>query len=96
MVARLPNRLRRCSHIVEEDRITLAAQRLHELKAGGVELYEILGGQAGAAFLRDYCEGDPEVAYAALTLVYSASTQNRRQQVEEEQGRPAGFEESTS
>jgi hypothetical protein len=95
-VARLLNRLRRCSPIVEEDRIRLAAQRLRELKAGGVELYEILGGQAGADFLRDYCEGDPEVAYAAITLVYSPSTQDRRKQAEEEQGRPDGFEESAS
>jgi hypothetical protein len=95
-VARLSNRLRRCSHIVEEGRVARATQRLRELKAWGVELYEVLGGQAGANFLRDYCEGDPEVAYAAITLVYSPSTQKGRQQIEEEQGWPDGFEESAS
>ena len=59
---------------METDRVTRAVQRLRELKAGGVELHDILGGQAGVAFIRDDCEGDPEVAYAAvarkMSLIY--------------------------
>lgn len=57
--------------------ITRAAQRLRELKAKGVELSEILGGRAGAAFVRDDCDGDPEVAYAAFALVYSPKIHKR-------------------
>jgi hypothetical protein len=56
--------------VEDDDRVPRAARRLRELKAAGVELYEILGGQAGAAFIRDDCGGDPEVAYAAIALVY--------------------------
>ena len=52
-------------------------RRLRELKAAGVELHEILGGQAGATFIRDDCDGDPEVAYAALTLVFSPTAHKR-------------------
>jgi hypothetical protein len=63
---------------VETDRVTRAVQRLRELKAGGVELHDILGGQAGVAFIRDDCEGDPEVAYAAVALVYYPTTHERR------------------
>ena len=53
-------------------------RRLRELKAAGVELHEILGGQAGATFIRDDCDGDPEVAYAAVALVYFPRTHERR------------------
>jgi hypothetical protein len=59
---------------VMNKRVTGAAQRLRELKATGVELYEILGSRAGVNFIRDYCDGDPEVAYAAIALVYSPRT----------------------
>jgi len=38
-----------------------------------------LGGRTGAAFIRDYCEGDPEVAYAAIALVYYPRTHERRE-----------------
>ena len=55
---------------VEETQVTRATWRLGELKAAGVELHEILGGRAGAGFIRDYCGGDPEVAYAAIALAY--------------------------
>ncbi len=63
---------------MEKDRVTKAVQRLRELKAGGVELHEILGGQVGVAFIRDDCEGDPEVAYAAVARVYYPTTHERR------------------
>jgi hypothetical protein len=63
---------------VEDDRVPRAARHLRELKAAGIELHEILGGQAGAAFIRDYCNGDPEVAYAAIALVYFPTTHERR------------------
>jgi hypothetical protein len=36
-----------------------------------IALSEILRGQAGAAFIREECEGDPEVAAAAFALVHS-------------------------
>jgi hypothetical protein len=61
------------------EKVTGAARRLRELKARGVELYEILGGEVGATFIRDYCEGDPKVAYTAIALVYSPSTYGRQQ-----------------
>jgi hypothetical protein len=64
------------------------ARRLGELKAAGVELHEILGGWAGEAFIRDYCDGDPEVAYAAIALVYFPMTHERR--VVGEQGEAEG------
>ncbi len=64
--------------------ITRAAQRLRELKAKGVELSEILGGQAGATFVRDHCDGDHEVAYAAFALVYSPTTAKRSVEEKEE------------
>ena len=58
--------------------VTGAARRLRDLKAAGVELHEILGGRAGATFIRDDCDGDPEVAYAAVALVYFPIAQERR------------------
>ncbi len=30
-----------------------------------------MGGEAGAAFIRDGCEGEPEIAYAAFALVHA-------------------------
>jgi hypothetical protein len=56
---------------------TRATQRLRELQARGVKLCEILGGEAGATFIRDACEGDPKVAYAAIALVYFPRTHER-------------------
>ena len=53
------------------ERVERAAERLRELEASGVYLAEILGGEAGAAFVRDDCDGDPEVAHAAFALVHS-------------------------
>jgi hypothetical protein len=50
---------------------------LGELKTAGVQLSELLGGEAGAAFIRDDCGGDPEVAYAALALVFSPTAHKR-------------------
>ena len=59
------------------DPVTRATQRLRELQARGVALWEILGGEAGATFIRDACEGDPKVAYAAIALVYFPRTHER-------------------
>ena len=75
---------------MENDRVTRAARRLGELKAAGVELHEILGGQAGAAFIRDDCGEDPEVAYAAIALVYYPTTHEKR--AGEQQGKVDGSE----
>ena len=66
------------SEVKELQEVTRATQRLGELKAMGVELHEILGGWAGAAFIRDYCEGDPEVAYASIACAYFPITQECR------------------
>ncbi len=68
------------------DPLPRAARRLSELKAKGVELHEILGGQAGAAFVRDHCDGDHEVAYAAFALVYSPTFTKRRVEEKDEGG----------
>ena len=62
---------------MEDGWVPRAARRLRELKAAGVELHEILGGQVGEAFIRDDCGGDPEVAYAAIALVYYPTTQEK-------------------
>ena len=70
---------------------TRATQWLRELQARGVELCEILGGEAGATFTRDACEGDPKVAYAAIALVYFPRTHERRVG---EQGEANGSEKS--
>ena len=64
--------------MVEDNRVTRAARQLRELKAAGVELHEILGGRAGEACIRDECDGDPEVAYATIALVYYPTTHERR------------------
>ena len=48
-----------------------------------------MGGQAGAAFIRDDCDGDPEVAYAAIALVYYPTTHEKRAG---EQGKVDGSE----
>ena len=75
--------------MVENDRVPRAAQRLRELKAAGVELHELLGDRAGAEFIRDHCGGDPEVAYAAIALVYYPTTHEKRAG---EQGKVDGSE----
>jgi hypothetical protein len=54
-----------------DERVKRAAQRLRQLQASGVDLSEILGGEAGAAFVREDCKGDPEVAAAAFARVHS-------------------------
>ena len=58
-------------------RVTKATLRLGELKTSGVQLSELLGGEAGAVFIRDDCGSDPDVAYAALTLVFSPTAHKR-------------------
>ena len=63
---------------MEEDRVTRAARQLRELKASGVELHDLLGNRVGAEFIRDHCGGDPEVAYAAIALVYYPKTHEKR------------------
>jgi hypothetical protein len=63
--------------VITTGRVTRATQRLGELKTAGVQLSELLGGEAGAAFIRDDCGGDPEVAYAALALVFSPTAHKR-------------------
>lgn len=55
----------------KDDRIKRAAKRLRELEASGVEPSEILGGEAGTVFVRDYCSGDAGIASAAFALVHS-------------------------
>jgi hypothetical protein len=40
------------------ERVDRAAERLRELMASGVELFEILGGPAGASFVHNDCYGD--------------------------------------
>jgi hypothetical protein len=57
-----------------DERVKRAAERLRGLKVSGVELSEILGGPAGAAFVHDDCEGDPDLAHAAFTLVHYAKS----------------------
>jgi hypothetical protein len=59
----------------DDSRVKRAIRYLHELETSGVELHEIFGGEAGVAFIRDGCEGDPEVAYAAFTLVHAPTSQ---------------------
>ena len=73
------------------DPVTRATQWLRESQSRGVKLYEILGGEAGATFIRDACEGDPEVAYAAIALVYFPRTHQRGVG---EQGEANGSEKS--
>lgn len=57
----------------ESDQVLRAAERLRELEASGVGLPEILGGRAGASWVRDECSGDPSLALAALALVHPLS-----------------------
>lgn len=73
------------------DPVTRATQRLRESQSRGVNLYEILGGEAGATFIRDACGGNPEVAYAAIALVYFPRTHQRGVG---EQGEANGSEKS--
>jgi hypothetical protein len=53
-----------------------AAERLRELQASGVALSELLGGKAGAAFIREECDGDFDVATAAFALVHSPTSRD--------------------
>ena len=64
--------------VMTTGRVTRATRRLGELKTAGLQLSELLGGEAGAVFIRDDCDGDPEVAYAAVALVYFPRTHERR------------------
>ncbi len=57
-------------HSHDDERVKRAAARLRELQASGVALSEILSGEAGAAFIREECDGDLDVATAAFALVY--------------------------
>jgi hypothetical protein len=63
---------------VPDERVKRAAERLRELKASGVDLLEILCGPAGVTFVRDDCEGDPDLAYAAFALAHSTISQSER------------------
>jgi hypothetical protein len=54
-----------------DERVKRAAERLRELQASGVLLSELLGDEAGAAFIREDCDGDFDVAAAAFALVHS-------------------------
>ena len=63
---------------MEEDRVTRPVRQLRKLKASGVELHDLLGNRVGAEFIRDHCGGDPEVAYAAIALVYYPKTHEKR------------------
>ena len=54
-----------------DERVKRATERLRELQASGVLLSELLGGEAGAAFIREDCDGDSDVATAAFALVHS-------------------------
>ena len=55
---------------IDPDLVLRAADRLRELEASGVELAEVLAGEAGAAWIREDCGGDPRVARAAFALVH--------------------------
>ncbi len=63
---------------VDTDRVRRAAERLRNLEASGVELSEILNGEAGIAFVRDDCQGDPDIASSAFTLVHSPAGRESR------------------
>lgn len=59
-------------------RVIRAAQQLRELEISGITLPEILGGEAGAAFVRDYCGGDPDIASTAFALVHAPHSPSGR------------------
>jgi hypothetical protein len=59
-----------------DERVKRAAERLRKLEASGIERPVCLGGPAGAVFVLDDCEGDPDLAYAALALVHSSKSQS--------------------
>ena len=52
-------------------RVKKAVRRLRELEASGIEIYEILGGEAGVAFVSHDCDGDLDIAYVAFALVHA-------------------------
>ena len=51
--------------------VAKAVRRLRELESSGVKIHEILGGEAGVAFVRDDCDGDLDIAYVAFALVHA-------------------------
>jgi hypothetical protein len=55
-------------------RVGKAVRRLRELESSGVEIHEILGGEAGVAFVRDDCDGNLDVAYVAFALLHAPTT----------------------
>jgi hypothetical protein len=59
-------------------RLARATRRLSELKAMGVKLSELLDGEAGASFIHDDCDGDVDLAYEALALVFYPTVHKRR------------------
>ncbi len=63
---------------VDKDRVGRAAERLRDLEASGIELSEILSGEAGIAFVRDDCQGDLDVASSAFALVHSPAGRESR------------------
>jgi hypothetical protein len=66
------------SDVARDKRVERAAERLRELEASGVSLSEILGGEAGTAFVRDDCHGDLDIAQAAFALLHSPSSRRTR------------------
>ena len=63
---------------VDTDRVRRSAERLRYLEPSGVELFELLSGEAGIAFVRDDCQGDPEIAISAFALVHSPARRENR------------------
>ena len=63
-------------HLVDAGltKVAKAVRRLRELEASGAEIQEILGGEAGIAFVRDDCDGDLDIAYVAFALVHAPTT----------------------
>jgi hypothetical protein len=62
-----------------EDRIKWVAERLRELEALGVPLWELLDGPAGKEFVSRECQGDPELAGEAFAFVHSPKLRGERQ-----------------
>ena len=62
-----------------EDRIKRVAERLRELEALGVPLWELLNGPAGKEFVSRECQGDPELAGEAFAFVHSPKLRGERQ-----------------
>jgi len=75
-----------CATDVDAERVERAARRLRELETSGVGAAEILGGEAGTAFIRDDCGGDPDVAAAAFALVHTPAGRDRAEGYREGRG----------